>query len=31
MRRYGAMLAGEVQFVVPAPVDELTGPGSLGQ
>jgi predicted unusual protein kinase regulating ubiquinone biosynthesis (AarF/ABC1/UbiB family) len=29
MRRYGAMLAGEVQFVVPAPVDELTGPGVL--
>jgi predicted unusual protein kinase regulating ubiquinone biosynthesis (AarF/ABC1/UbiB family) len=29
MRRYGAMLAGEEQFVVPAPVDELTGPGVL--
>ena len=29
MRRYGAMLAGEDQFLVPAPVDELTGPGVL--
>ncbi len=29
MRRYGAMLAGEAEFVVPAPVDELTGPGVL--
>lgn len=29
MRRYGAMLAGEEQFVVPAPVDELTGPSVL--
>ena len=29
MRRYGAMLAGEAQFVVPAPVDELTVPGVL--
>jgi len=29
MRRYGAMLAGEEQFLVPAPVDELTGPGVL--
>ncbi|MFM9935049.1 MAG: ABC1 kinase family protein [Novosphingobium sp.] len=29
MRRYGAMLAGEAEFLVPAPVDELTGPGVL--
>lgn len=29
MRRYGAMLAGEEAFLVPAPVDELTGPGVL--
>lgn len=29
MRRYGAMLAGEEQFVVPAPVEELTGPSVL--
>ncbi len=29
MRRYGAMLAGEEQFLVPAPVDELTGPSVL--
>ncbi len=29
MRRYGAMLAGEADFLVPAPVDELTGPGVL--
>lgn len=29
MRRYGAMLAGEDMFVVPAPVEELTGPGVL--
>ena len=29
MRRYGAMLAGEEQFLVPAPVDELTRPGVL--
>lgn len=29
MRRYGAMLAGEEQFLVPAPVDELTGNGVL--
>jgi predicted unusual protein kinase regulating ubiquinone biosynthesis (AarF/ABC1/UbiB family) len=29
MRRYGAMLAGEDMFVVPAPVDELTGPAVL--
>jgi len=29
MRRYGAMLAGEEMFVVPAPVEELTGPGVL--
>ena len=29
MRRYGAMLAGEDQFLVPAPVDALTGKGVL--
>lgn len=29
MRRYGAMLAGEDMFVVPAPVEELTGPSVL--
>jgi hypothetical protein len=29
MRRYGAMLAGESDFLVPAPVDELTGKGVL--
>lgn len=29
MRRYGAMLAGEEAFVVPAPVDELCGPRVL--
>lgn len=29
MRRYGAMLAGEADFLVPAPVDELTGPSVL--
>jgi predicted unusual protein kinase regulating ubiquinone biosynthesis (AarF/ABC1/UbiB family) len=29
MRRYGAMLAGEDQFLVPKPVDELTGKGVL--
>jgi len=28
MRRYGAMLAGEEASLVPAPVDELTGPGA---
>lgn len=29
MRRYGAMLAGEEMFVVPAPVEELTGASVL--
>jgi len=29
MRRYGAMLAGEEAFLVPAPVDALTGKGVL--